>query len=192
MLLRRLVPAALVAVLAATGCASGDPGFADPGWGGGAETTDASPAPGEQAPPEGADESASREADPSSDSAEARALSEATASQLNSGEPGVPRHSGASLDDVLRLGAVAAWVDSPEVFAVSMPASNDCWASAGSPVVADEDQLVIAFVPEESCEHPDAARTYTLHVPQGVDAAAGLELTIVGLQQELTLTLPPA
>jgi hypothetical protein len=195
MLPRRFLPAALAAVLAATGCTSLAPGAEEHGWTGFAETTDASPEASEHPGSERTDDGTATE-DPagaaeSYSSAEAHALRDATASQLNAGEPGVPRHSGASVDDVLRLGAVATWVDSPEVFAVSMPASSDCWASAGEPVVAAEDRLVVAFVQEESCESPDAARTYTLRVPEGVDAAAGLELAIVGLQHEFTLTLPP-
>lgn len=114
----------------------------------------------------------------------------AAAAQGDPGEPGLPAHSGASIDDVLRLGAVASWAHAPEVLAISLPATADCWAIATAPVVLTPDALSIEFVPGEGCGEFDTARTYTVEVPAEIEAAAGLEVSIEGLQHHFTLTLP--
>lgn len=106
------------------------------------------------------------------------------------GEPGLPADSGASIDDVLRLGAVATWVEGPEHLAISLPATSECWPTAGDPVVLSETRFAIAFAVEEGCGDPDAARTYTFVVPDGVDASQELEVAIEGLEYEFTLALP--
>ncbi|MBO1769447.1 hypothetical protein [Agrococcus sp. TF02-05] len=119
-----------------------------------------------------------------------QAVQAAAPGELNAGEPGVPLESGASLDDVLRLGAVAVWIEEPTLFAVSVPAAQDCWPSAGEPVAIDGSALVVAFLQGDACATPTAARTYRLEVPEEVDADAGLDLAVVGLGEEFALRLP--
>ncbi|SFR99561.1 hypothetical protein SAMN04487783_0362 [Agrococcus baldri] len=110
------------------------------------------------------------------------------AAALDAGEPGLPAGSGASVDDVLRLGAVATWIDAPDTLAISLPASADCWPSAAAPVVESAWQLSVEFVAGE-CAAFDSARTYTIEVPEGIDGGADLEVSIDGLAHRFTLTL---
>ncbi|WP_206445955.1 hypothetical protein [Agrococcus sp. KRD186] len=111
------------------------------------------------------------------------------AGALDAGEPGLPVGSGASVDDVLRLGAVATWIDAPGTLAISLPASSDCWPSAAQPVVESASRLSLEFVAGE-CAAFGSARTYTVEVPEGIDAEADLEVAIEGLALHFTLTLP--
>lgn len=106
------------------------------------------------------------------------------------GEAGLPTASGASIDDVLRLGAVATWVDAPEELAISLPASESCWPTAGEPTIVTPTRILIEIAPESGCDVPSSARTYTVQVPAGVDASAGLEIELDGFPEPLTLTLP--
>ncbi|WP_347754260.1 hypothetical protein [Agrococcus sp. ProA11] len=106
------------------------------------------------------------------------------------GEPGLPSASGASIDDVLRLGAVATWVDAPDALAISLPASQDCSPIAGQPTVVSPSRISVTFAAEAACPAPDAARTYTVQLPADVDARAGIEVVVEGLQHRFTLTLP--
>ncbi|WP_413316613.1 hypothetical protein AA0Z99_08225 [Agrococcus sp. 1P02AA] len=106
------------------------------------------------------------------------------------GEPGIPGGSGASVDDVLRTGAVATWVSGAETFAISLPASGECWPSAGTPTVVADQQLSVAFDGPGSCPGADAARTYELALPDGIDARAEVEVALEGLEHRYTLTLP--
>ncbi|MCR8671250.1 hypothetical protein [Agrococcus sp. HG114] len=168
---------ALTALLAAAGCTAVGSDGASESPVGVAEMSDASTS------------QRSERTDDESAAAAAEAVRTAEPQQLNGGEPGVPEQSGASVDDVLRLGAVAVWIEEPSVFAVSLPVSAECWPSAGEPVAVDGG-VVVPFVSDATCAVPTAARTYTLQVPEGVDASGGLELSVVGLEQDLTLTLP--
>lgn len=111
------------------------------------------------------------------------------AAALDAGTPGLPAGSGASVDDVLRLGAVATWIDAPDMLAISLPASTDCWPSAAAPVVESASELSLEFVPG-ACAAFNSARTYVVEVPEGIDAGADLEVAIDGLAHQFTLTLP--
>lgn len=106
------------------------------------------------------------------------------------GEPGLLAGSGASIDDVLRLGAIATWVDAPDVLAISLPATADCWAAASAPDAVSSTRISIEFSLGQECGAFDAARTYTVRVPAGVDAARPLEVVVEGLEHRFTLTLP--
>lgn len=174
---RSALSVALATALVLTACAMGstDGPTATPQ----VSTTDASPGAREHGTIEGASESATSSAD---------ALS-GMAAALNTGEPGLPRSSGASIDDVLRLGAVASWVDAPRSFAISLPASSDCWASAGEPVAVDG-QVAVEFVEDPECATADAARTYTLAMPEGIDTGEPVEVSVEGLALDFTLALP--
>jgi len=191
-MLRMLVlPAAVVSVLAASGCASaGDvaPGASSAGGAPSSAAPSPSGAPSTTATPdasEPADAGAADSGQPTPD-----ALYDAQAAQGDPGVPGLPQSSGASIDDVLRLGAVASWVDRPEVIALSLPASSSCWASAAEPVAESPTRIVVQVAAPVACEAPDGARTYSIAVPDGVDTRAALELAVVGLEREFTLTLP--
>ena len=177
MRLRLALPVTIAASLATAGCASSGQGAASESAVGYAEPADASTSSSAQGP--------------SAVVAQAiEAVREASPEALNAGEPGVPLESGASLDDVLRLGAVAVWIEEPTLFAVSVPAAQDCWPSAGEPVAIDGSALVVAFLQGDACATPTAARTYRLEVPEEVDADAGLDLAVVGLEEEYALRLP--
>jgi hypothetical protein len=177
MQLRLALPVTIAASLTLTGCALSAPRGTSESPVGYAESSDAS------AP------SSARIA--SESVAEAlEAVRSAGPGELDAGEPGVPPHSGASLDDVLRLGAVAVWIEEPSLFAVSLPAAQECWPSAGEPVASSDDAVVIAFVQDDACTAPTAARTYRLEVPADVDAGAGLDVSLVGLDEEYSLHLP--
>lgn len=192
---RRLaLPTALAALLALSACAanSDDGPLSTPQ----VTTTDASPGTGAQ----GTGEQGLTEQGAAAQSTEAGADSGATggatdldtmstSASLNAGEPGLPAHSGASIDDVLRLGAVASWVDAPGSFAISLPASPDCFASAGTPVAVDG-QVVVAFEPAVECVTGDGARTYTMAVPEGIDTGQTVEVAVEGLDLQFTLALP--
>ena len=108
----------------------------------------------------------------------------------NPGEFGLPPASGASIDDVLRLGAVATWVDAPDELAISLPATDECWPTAGEPTVVSPNRISVTFAMDAVCQAPDAARTYTLQVPPAVDTSADLEVVVEGLPDRVTLTLP--
>lgn len=108
------------------------------------------------------------------------------------GVPGLPAGSGASVDDVLRLGAVATWTDRPTQFAVSLPSSDRCIAVATPPVAVSASTISITFKQPAECGTPDAARTYTITVPEGIDTDRELRLVIDGLPSGFTLTLPAA
>lgn len=118
------------------------------------------------------------------------APAEAGAVPLDPGVPGLPLGSGASIDDVLRLGAIATWVDAPGVLALSLPATGECWASAGAPTVASASELVVEFTDATACGVAQTARTYTVQVPEGIDPAAELTVSIEGLATPFALTLP--
>lgn len=105
------------------------------------------------------------------------------------GEPGLPEASGVSMDDVLRVGAVATWVDEPHVLAVALAVAEECWPAAGAPVVASSTRLAIEFAPAE-CGSAHAVRTYTVEVPEGIDPGPDFEVAVEGLPHELTLPLP--
>ncbi|RWR24263.1 hypothetical protein D8Y24_05865 [Agrococcus lahaulensis] len=127
--------------------------------------------------------------------AEAQAQAEAMVApepsvSLDDGEDGLPEHSGASVDDVLRLGGVATWIDPPARIALSLPASSGCWALAGPLTAQSATALAVQVEQPQVCGAPDAARTYTLLVPADVDADAALQLTVTGLPEPLVLTLP--
>lgn len=175
------LPLAVVTVLASTACASG----------GGVEqtapaTTGASPEPEAStgAPAEVA------ETAPGGPAGAAESSSAAAGMRGDPGVPGLPESSGASIDDVLRLGAVATWMDRPERIALSLPASGSCWALAGSPVVESSTRIRVHVAQPEPCEGADAARTYAISVPSGVDTSRELELAVEGLEHEFTLALP--
>ncbi|WP_306231989.1 hypothetical protein [Agrococcus beijingensis] len=176
---RFALPVALATALLLTACATGPTGPGALAPQSSTETTDASAGATEQGTTEGASESAAAGAD---------AFSSASAS-LNAGEPGLPQGSGASIDDVLRLGAVATWVEAPDVFAISLPATSDCWASAGEPVAVDG-SVAVSFMQEGECAMADAARTYTLPMPAGVDTSEAVEVAVEGLDLQFTLALP--
>jgi hypothetical protein len=174
---RLALPVTIGASLALTSCAAAAPGGSSESPVGYAETTDASSmTSGPGTSPRAA--------------AALEAVRSASPEELDAGEPGVPQESGASLDDVLRLGAVVVWIEEPSLFAVSLPAASDCWPSAGDPVASSDDSVVVAFVQDEACATPTAARTYRLEVPEDVDAGAGLGLSVVGLDEEYSLRLP--
>lgn len=172
MRLRLALPVTIAASLAVTGCAMGAP-ESPVGY---AETPDGSPTASAQG--------AAAEA--------LAAVRDAAPEELDGGEPGVPQQSGASVDDVLRLGAVVTWIEEPSLFALSLPATEDCWPVAGDPVASSEHAVVVAVLQEEACAPPTAARTYRLEVPADVDAAPGLDISIVGLDEEYELRLPPS
>jgi hypothetical protein len=180
-MLRRLaLPVALATLLLVSACGTAAPA-GDPLS---TTATDASGGASEQGTAEqsstaGASESAATGPD---------AFSSAAAA-LNTGEPGLPHHSGASIDDVLRSGAVATWTAPPHEFAISLPASSDCWASAGEPRAVDGD-VVVGFVQEPECDAADGARTYTMTVPEGVDTSDTVEVSVEGLDLRFTLALP--
>ncbi|WP_405217042.1 hypothetical protein [Agrococcus sp. Ld7] len=116
--------------------------------------------------------------------------SELRVSPRDGGDAGVPRASGASVDDVLRLGAVATWVDGGEQLAISLPAEERCWPTAGDPAVLSPTRISIEFSAEPVCDAPSTARTYTMDVPEGIDASAGVEIVVEGLSEPVTLSLP--
>lgn len=175
---RLALPVVIAASLALTGCATTtSPGRSSESPVGFAETTDASSASSAQ----GASTSIAEALD---------AVRRAAPGELDEGEPGVPHHSGASVDDVLRLGAVAVWIEEPSLFAVSLPAARDCWPAAGEPVSGSEHLVVVPFLRDESCAMPTSARTYLLQVPEDVDATPGIDLSLVGLEEEHSLRLP--
>lgn len=197
---RFAIAAALATVLMVAGCGAAEP-TADPGsQPSSAVAEQAQQAPdGTQPEPEAAAEADEGDApEPvdtgasgTSESAQDSALRADTRfGRTDPGEPGLPAQSGASVDDVLRLGAVATWVDAPDVLAISLPATDHCWPSATAPVVVSPTQLSVAFVPDKQCEGFETARTYTVAVPDGIDEGAPLEIVIEGLQHHFTLTLP--
>lgn len=201
-MLRLLVlPAAVATVLAASACASGDlwPGAStDASSTSSAPPSSAAPstsaAPTTAAPSTSATPGSSPSADPgASESGQATPealFSTDAALQGDPGEPGLPQSSGASIDDVLRLGAVASWVERPERIALSLPASSSCWATAAEPIAESPTRIRVHMSVPEPCAAPNGARTYVLAVPEGIDTGAELQLAVVGLQLEFTLTLP--
>ena len=176
MRLRLALPVTIAASLATAGCAMSGQGATSESPVGYAERSDAS------SPSSAQGVSAVAEA--------IDAVRRAPPGALNPGEPGLPQQSGASVDDVLRLGAVVVWLDEPSLFAVSVPAAQDCWPRAGEPVASGESSLVVAFLQDEACATPTAARTYRLEVPVEVDADDGIDLAVVGLDEEFALRLP--
>lgn len=195
------LPIALAAVLATAACASaGDQAGSAP------TATDASSTPSQSAPstasaePGGAAESGAApesEAPEPSGTAPSGSGSPHTfgatdpAMRRDPGQPGLPAASGASVDDVLRLGAVVSWLDQPSRIALSLPATSTCGPLAGEPVLESPTRIVVDFdPPAQPCGPPDGARTYEVQVPSGVDARADLEVAVVGLELEFTLTLP--
>ncbi|GEK79613.1 hypothetical protein [Agrococcus baldri] len=166
-----LAPLLTVTVLTVTACGSTQP------------TADAGAQPM-------AEHSESRPSTETGDAQDGALRSGTMAAVADDGEPGLPAQSGASIDDVLRLGAVATWVDAPDVLAISLPASAECWATASEPVAVSEGALSIEFLPGKECGEPDAARTYTVEVPEGVEAGGELEVAVEGLRHQFTLTLP--
>ena len=133
---------------------------------------------------------ADAEAGAGSSELEASALGSDAALRVNAGEPGLPVGSGASIDDVLRLGAVATWIDAPRVLAISLPATEQCWPTALAPVVESSTRMMVEFAGAEECGEPDGARTYTVQVPDGIEVLAVLEVALEGLEYDFTLVLP--
>lgn len=201
-MLRLLVlPAAVATVLAASACASGEAGPAastDASSASSAPPSSAAPstsaAPSSPAPSTGATPGSSPSAGPGASESEQGAPdalhSTDAAMQGDPGEPGLPAFSGASIDDVLRLGAVASWIERPERIALSLPASPSCWATAAEPIAESPTRIRVHMSVPEPCEAPNGARTYVVTVPEGIDTGAELQLAVVGLQLEFTLTLP--
>ena len=174
---RLALPVMIAASLATAGCTMSGQGAASESPVGFSEASDAS--------------SSSSAQDASTIAAEAlEAVRGAAPEELNPGEPGVPLESGASVDDVLRLGAVVVWIEEPSLFAVSLPVAEDCWPAAGDPVPSSERSIVVAFLQDDACAMPTTARTYRLEVPTEVEADAGLDLSVVGFEEEYALRLP--
>lgn len=208
MLRIRSLPVTVAAVLAVSACAAGggvssrapQAPDASPTQSQTAPPTDA-PGPGGEQPSADASQPGSAEpsagaAAPSADASRPGTASPEPPSALaavpgDHGVPGLPANSGASVDDVLRLGAVAGWAEPPALIALSLPASSSCWAVVAEPVVESPSRILLRVAQPQPCEAPDAARTYSVAVPDGIDASGGLQLSIVGLAQEFTLTLPP-
>ncbi len=182
------LPAALVTVLAASACAS--PGDVP------RTMTDATPStststsrPTNATPtptPTGSDGEDTTEPGESSDAPD----STGAALEGDPGVPGLPQSSGASVDDVLRLGAIASWTERPDLIALSLPASSSCWALAAEPMLESPTTIVVEVEAPEPCETVDAARTYSIAVPDGADTSGDLQLRVVGPEHEFTLTLP--
>ncbi|SDS37474.1 hypothetical protein [Agrococcus carbonis] len=169
--------AALAAVLMAAGCGS-------VGTTGDAEHA-AVDAPAATAPPTPGPEDAGSDAS----GAEQSALSADATMRLDAGSPGLPSGGGASVDDVLRLGAVASWLDAPDVIAVSLPATDRCWAMTDA-AAESSTRLAVAFAEAEVCEEPAAVRTYEIEVPGDIDARGGIAVAITGVDGDFTLELP--
>lgn len=200
------LPIALAAVLASTACASGGGPTGTAPAGSDASSTQSQAAPAsEAARPSGSAGSGQGEDGEAAESGTAApsdtAQSELVRPQIydstdpamrrDPGQPGLPDASGASVDDVLRLGAVASWLRHPDWIAVSLPASSSCAPLAAEPVLESPTRIVVDFdPPSEPCGPPDAAQTYEVPVPDGVDARADVQLAVVGLEREFTLTLP--
>lgn len=196
------LPVAVIAALAASACASG-----------GAQDAESADTAAQQAPASeagsaqessaegGTEQTAEQSAEgeggspaPSGsgwDSPEALDAPDASM-RRDPGVPGLAGASGASIDDVLRLGAVASWIEPGERIALSLPASEACWAFVAEPVAESPTRIIVQAEQPEPCASPDAARTYAVEVPEGVDASAGLELVVEGLEHHFTLTLPQA
>ncbi|MGC5077890.1 hypothetical protein [Agrococcus sp. DT81.2] len=180
------LPAALVTVLAASACASASDvprtvTDATPST----STSTSPPTSATPTPTESADEGTTepRESTDAPDSTEA-------ALEGDPGVPGLPQSSGASVDDVLRLGAIASWTERPDLIALSLPASSSCWALAAEPMLESPTTIVVEVAAPEPCETLDAARTYSISVPDGTDTSGELQLQVVGPEHEFTLTLP--
>lgn len=199
------LPIALAAVLASTACASdGAPAATSPtGSDGSSAQSQAAPSSGAAEPSgtagsgEGDGEAAQSGTPAPSDSAQSESVrphiydSTDPAMRRDPGQPGLPDASGASVDDVLRLGAVASWLRHPDWIALSVPATSTCAPLAAEPVLESPTRIVVDFdQPSEPCGPPDAAQTYEVPVPDGVDARADVQLAVVGLEHEFTLTLP--
>lgn len=185
------LPIAMAAALAPAGCAAGERGGTSTAPG---IAPDASMSSGRATPPSASsgpgDEGAAGTTDPASSAPPGLLSSPSPAGAGDPGTPGLPDGSGASVDDVLRLGAVATWVDRPALIALSLPASSSCWAFAGEPVAESTTRILVEVDEPSACESPDDARTYAIEVPAGIDASAELQLAVVGLEHDFTLTLP--
>lgn len=196
------LPVALAAVLASTGCAIVDGGGATAGPDASASESGTvapgAPASGDagsaEPEPSASDDQEASDAPPSIDASDSDApetLSSTPVPEGDPGVPGIPDQSGASVDDVLRLGAVASWSEQPRRIALSLPASGSCWSFAGQAVVESPTRIVVRVEqPQQQCDALDGARTYVITVPAGIDATADLQLAVVGLEHEFTLTLP--
>lgn len=190
------LPVAVAAVLASAGCAMADRGDESAPSSPDASTTPPGAAsPGASAPAatatDGVEPSAGQGTEePLASESDASASSTPTALDGDPGVPGLPQQSGASVDDVLRLGAVASWAEQPGRIALSLPASSTCWAFAGEPLVESPTRIVVQIERPEPCDEPDGARTYAIAVPEGVDTSADLQLAVVGPEHRFTLTLP--
>lgn len=97
------------------------------------------------------------------------------------GEAGVPAGSGASVDDVLRLGAVVLWADPPGTFSLSVPAAEECWPTA-LPAYAAGGAIGVDLIAAEGCAVGDAVRTFSFDVPDGVEVGDGVDVVISGLE----------
>ncbi len=191
------LPVALAAVLASSGCTSADgPAATAPAGESASESGAATGAPasgGAEAAPS-ADPDASDAPDASSTDASGSSAPETLTStpvpEGDPGVPGIPDQSGASIDDVLRLGAVASWSEQPRLIALSLPASSSCWAFAAQAVAESPTRIVVRVEQPQPCDPLDGARTYSIAVPAGIDASADLQLAVVGLEHEFTLSLP--
>ncbi|WP_404311737.1 hypothetical protein LG314_10340 [Agrococcus terreus] len=98
------------------------------------------------------------------------------------GEQGVPAGSGASVDDVLRLGAVVLWADAPDSFSLSVPASEECWPTALPAYAAGGGAIGVDLIAAEGCAVGDAVRTFSFDVPDGVEVGDGVDVVISGLE----------
>lgn len=189
---RFAIAAALAAALTVAGCGAAQPA-ADSAADGApmqpmSEESEGSSEHAESAPATG---SAPESGGPESGWAQPEVLSSADASmRRDPGVPGLPSGSGASVDDVLRLGAVANWIDPPTLIGLSLPSASDCVAFAAATAVDSPSSIVVTFESPGECETPTSARTYSIAVPEGVDTSGEIELVVEGLEHRFTLTLP--
>ncbi|MGM1028405.1 MAG: hypothetical protein ACQEWM_00890 [Actinomycetota bacterium] len=192
------LPVAVAAVLTLSACASVDDASSTAPARPGASATQTGTSPAPDASATAPSETEPSDAEPTASATESGSGqpedSSATdaAAQGDPGVPGLPQLSGASIDDVLRLGAVATWIEQPVLIALSLPATSDCWPFAAEPVVESPTLIVVHVELPQPCGAPNAARTYAIPVPDGVDTSADLHLAVVGLEHEFTLTLPSA
>lgn len=172
---------------ASEGSSQQQPGASESEGADSAESTEGGASEGGVAPqPESAEAAESRDLQP-----EAFSSGDATL-RRDPGVAGLPAGSGASIDDVLRLGAVVTWVEESDRFSLSLPYGEQCAAFAADPVAAGDgsNTVVVAFDEPEPCVDPTTARTYTFGLPAGIDPDADVEVSVEGLTYGFTLTLP--
>lgn len=109
---------------------------------------------------------------------------------LDQGFEGLPRGVGASVDDVVREGALATWSSAPVEFALSVPADPECWPAARQPTADAEGTVVVALEHAEPCAPGARVRTFLLPVPEGADRADGLTIEVLSDEGDVRLELP--